>query len=65
MKQNDPSSTTNPCDGVCLWLEQESSIMLKSVDRHGDPVELTALDARKIASSLTEMADKLDSLDRT
>jgi hypothetical protein len=46
---------------VCLWLEQESSIHLKALSG-SDPVELTADEARKIAASLIESADKLDAI---
>lgn len=49
-----------PADDVYCWLEQESSIMLKAVTKFGDPVELTAEDARAIASTLLALAKRLD-----
>ena len=48
-------------DDVYLWIEQESSIMLKaSTSRPGNPVELSAADARRLARMLEEAADELD-----
>ena len=48
---------------VYLWIEQESSIMVKAADKkYGDPVELTSDDARKFAKMLIEAADKFDEL---
>ena len=51
-----------PADDVYCWLEQDSSVMLKAVTKHGDPVELTATDARAIASTLLALADRLEPL---
>jgi hypothetical protein len=48
---------------VYFWLEQDSSIHLKAVSAHDDPVELTADEAREIASALISTAQKLDALD--
>ena len=48
---------------VYFWLEQQSSIHLKAASPHGDPVELTADEARAIASALIATAQKLDALD--
>ena len=48
---------------VYLWLEQDSSIHLKAASEHGDPVELTADEAREIASALIATAQKLDERD--
>ena len=45
---------------VNLWVEQESSIMVRAVSSFGDPVELTSEDARAFASMLLAAADKLD-----
>jgi len=47
---------------VNLWLEQESSIMVRSITSFGDPVELTSEDARAFAKMLLAAADKLDEL---
>jgi hypothetical protein len=49
-----------PSDDVYCWLEQDSSIMLKAVTRYGDPVELTAGEARDIAAALLILADRLE-----
>jgi len=48
---------------VYFWLEQDSSIMLKSATKCGDPVELEAKVAREIGEALIALAQKLDSLD--
>ena len=55
------ANVLRPTDDVYLWLEHDSSIMLKAITRFGDPVELTAEDARVIAASLLEMAGRLES----
>ncbi len=44
---------------VRLWIDQDS-IMLKSVDVHGDPVELTKEEAIKIAEALLEFSKEID-----
>jgi hypothetical protein len=40
------------------WIEHESSVMLKVVSRHGDPVELQWDDARELGRLLIHMADE-------
>jgi hypothetical protein len=45
---------------VYFWIEQGTSIQLKAVSAHKDPVELTADDAREIASALMKAANELD-----
>jgi hypothetical protein len=52
-----------PVEDVYGWVEQESSVMFKAVTRHGDPVELTADQARSVAEALRTLADQLESLD--
>jgi hypothetical protein len=47
---------------VYFWIEQESSIHLKAASPHGDPVELTADEAREIGAALMAAADRLDRL---
>jgi hypothetical protein len=44
---------------VRIWIDQEA-IHMKAVDPHGDPVEITAKTARRLASILASMADKMD-----
>ena len=61
MNTEDPEVVT-PADDVCGWVEQDSSVMFKAVTRHGDPVELTAAEARAIAEALLELAARLESL---
>ena len=48
---------------VYFWIEQESSIHLKATSQYGDPVELTADEARDIAKGLNQVADQLDQTD--
>jgi len=50
-----------PADDVYAWVGHDSSVMLKAVTQHGDPVELTADDARAIANALLELAARLES----
>jgi len=61
--QKDVKQLDNWEGDVYLWIEQESSIMVKAADKkYGDPVELTSEDARKFAKMLLEAADELDNL---
>lgn len=49
---------------VQVWIEQGSSIMLRArTHLHGDPVELTSPEARRLARILDELADELDARD--
>jgi len=47
---------------VYFWIEQDSSIMLKATTKHGDPVELDAREARKIAEALLKTVAELEKL---
>jgi hypothetical protein len=60
MAEAGTSEVARPADDVYCWLEQDSSVMLKAVTRFGDPVELTADDARAIAAALLTFADRLE-----
>ena len=51
-------------DQAQMWIEQDSSIHLKAVSPYGDPIELTADDAREIATALLRLAAELDALDQ-
>jgi hypothetical protein len=60
---SDHSDLTEFSNGeVRFWIEQESSIHLKAVTSHGDPVELTATEAESIATALLAAARKLETL---
>jgi len=60
----DPDKVAKFAGGeVYMWIEQGSSIHLKAASSYGDPTELTADDARKIAVALIELARQLDKLD--
>ncbi len=50
-------------DEAYLWIEQDSSIMAKIVSKFGDPLELTADEARLLAVMLNTVADDLDARD--
>jgi hypothetical protein len=51
-------------DEVYLWVEQESSIMLKAATgKSGDPVELSSMGAKELARLLLKAAAELDALD--
>jgi hypothetical protein len=60
MSNVESSDLIRPADDVYCWLEQESSIMLKAATKFGDPVELTAVEARSIASALLALAERLE-----
>ena len=45
---------------VYCWAEQQSSVMLKAVTHSADPVELTAEEARELATELLRLADEID-----
>lgn len=49
---------------IDAWIEQESSIHLKSISKFGDPVELTAKEARMLAEGLKRLAELLDEMDQ-
>src|SRR5262245_46330722 len=57
MAEANRSGVIQPADDVYCWLEQDSSVMLKAVTRFGDPVELTAEEARAIAAALLGLAE--------
>ncbi|MDX9682201.1 DUF6360 family protein [Pseudomonas protegens] len=44
---------------VRLWVEQGSSIHLKAISPHNDPVELTAEQALELAQALQRLASRL------
>jgi hypothetical protein len=46
-------------DGCYLWLEQESSVMLKSVTSYGDPVELSLGQVEDLIAALEKCAARL------
>jgi hypothetical protein len=60
MKNNQEKPVRLAQGDVCLWVEAEASIMLKAISKSGDPVELSAEEARELASLLKTMADKID-----
>jgi hypothetical protein len=60
MSETGKPDVVQPAEDVCCWLEQHASIMLKATTRFGDPVELTACDARAIAVALLELAERLE-----
>jgi hypothetical protein len=53
-------------DEVRCFLDQDySAVMTKVVSAGVDPVELNADEARRLASALLELADRLDEADTT
>lgn len=44
-------------DDVHVWLDPAGGITIKAVTAYGDPVELSATQARLLASQLLELAD--------
>jgi hypothetical protein len=62
MAERGRPSILRPADDVYGWVEQESSVMFKAATRDGDPVELTAEEARAVAKALVELAARLEAL---
>jgi hypothetical protein len=59
MKNNEPS-VFSVCEGnAYCWAEQDSSVMLKAVTKHGDPVELTKEEAIELAQALLKAAEQV------
>ncbi|MFO0631361.1 MAG: hypothetical protein U0168_00770 [Nannocystaceae bacterium] len=44
------------------WIEQQRAIHLKAAMPKGEPVELSAAEARRFAEQLSKLADVLESL---
>lgn len=44
---------------VYLWLEQRSSVMIKAITKHGDPVELEGAEVEQLVTSLQSMLEEL------
>lgn len=54
-------SITRFSDGdIKLWVDPNGVIHLKAADSFGDPVEISAEDARELGQALVELADQLD-----
>jgi hypothetical protein len=49
-----------PTDDVYGWVEPGSSIMFKAVTKFGDPIEISAQEARDIAVALIKLAERLE-----
>jgi hypothetical protein len=45
---------------IRVWIEQEAIHMIANDRRHNDPVELTGKEARHLAATLIEMANRLN-----
>ena len=45
---------------VTVWVDNGTSIMLRSVTPHGDPVELNAEEARELAEYLLACAAQIE-----
>jgi hypothetical protein len=50
--------THNVDDDVRLWQDAGGGITIKAVTPEGDPVELSAVQARQLAQALIELADQ-------
>lgn len=44
---------------VYVWIEQDSSVHIKAVTDHGDPVELTEDEAEELGNALISMSQQL------
>jgi hypothetical protein len=45
-------SLSKPVDDIYIWLEQGTSVMLKAVTSHGDPVELSEHELEAVIAAL-------------
>ncbi len=56
-KTNEDGTNENyfELDDIRTWIEQENSIQIKAVTGHGDPVELSADEARDLGMVLTNL----------
>ena len=45
---------------IVLWTVNDTSIHLKAATPHGDPVELSAEEARELAEHLMRLADVIE-----
>ena len=45
---------------ILIWVEHETSIMLKAITSYGDPVELGHNEARKLGETLIKMAAQIE-----
>lgn len=45
------------------WIEQQTAIHVKAVSPYGDPIELSAKEARAAAELLEQLAEELEQLD--
>jgi hypothetical protein len=61
VKQNDDDAFRLDEDAGCRIMD--GAIHMKVVTGYGDPVELTADEARLLAAALSALADRLDWLD--
>jgi hypothetical protein len=50
--------THNVDDDVRVWRDARGGITIKAVTPEGDPVELSAVQARELAQALMELADQ-------
>ena len=41
---------------IALWCDEDRAIHLKAISAYGDPVELTATEARELADALLKLA---------
>jgi len=57
---SDDQTNVYQVDDVWLWLEQDSSVHIKATSQANDPVELSAAQARRLATILTDLADMAD-----
>jgi hypothetical protein len=63
MAEDLPDRVVHPAEDVSAWVEQDSSIHLMAVTVSGDPVDLTADEARAVADALLRLAVALEASD--
>ena len=45
---------------IVIWIVEESSLHIKCVTKHGDPVELNAEEVKELCEVLTAMAKRIE-----
>lgn len=56
-------SLLKPVDDIYLWVEQRSSVMLKAITSHGDPVELNEHELEEVIAALQLSLKRLQAED--
>jgi hypothetical protein len=45
---------------IVVWTIEDTSVHIKCITKHGDPVELNAEEVKELCSVLTKLAERLE-----